>query len=61
MEAKDAGAFQAALEAIKAKVAELKKKLNSSDIGSGANVDKDRGTDNVAILKNINKLTLTIF
>ena len=43
-------------EGNKAKVAELKKKLNSSDIGSGTNVDKDRGTDNVAILKNINKL-----
>lgn len=38
------------------KVEELKKKLDKSDIGSESKVDKDRGTDNVAILQKINKL-----
>ena len=44
-------------EGDKAKVAELKKKLKNSDIGSDSgNSEKTRGTDGVQILQNINKL-----
>ena len=38
------------------KVKELEKKLNSSDIGNDSKIDKNRGTDDVAKLKNINTL-----